>query len=435
MLHLITGTPGSGKSLYAVYLIKKLEDDNKQNIMLNPPFFSSNQKVIDDNNLQPYFDYYTNKDDSITAVPPDFYNFLGEYHRQDDYYFRATCYNKSIIEILKDYPELKRKLKFMRDVRTIYCNISGLKVDHVRLAPDDWRTTPFGSVIFYDEIQLIEPYEEVRASNDIVDRLSVHRHTGHDIYGITQFPIQVHSKFRAVVGQHYHIVRGWGLPSAAVYVWGYAITSPNSPVRKLFAERKIRFNYPTYLYEYYNSSMIHTHKMRIPPKMIAIMVFTAIMFFVAISLLFSKDNMIFKLFTGGYTAEQPSVVDTTGVDQPQQLNQAPAPQQHQQIANVASDVPIAKEDARMRYLGAEMAAFVADEDIRPAMVVSSDLNCKAFNSKGERLLIDNTVCLLMSQDTSLIPKTRIQQQQQYQVQQPDLNQAKNTASPQEKTTT
>ncbi len=410
MLHFISGTPGSGKTLYGVSIIKKMEDDNKLNIMLNPPSFIANKKVIDEFNLHQYFDCYQNKDDSFTAVAADFYDCLGIYHRQDDYFFRSVMYNKSLDWIIKDFPELKRRFKYMRPVRTIYANISGLKVDHVRDAPEDWRLTPFGSVIFYDEIQLLASYAETRNGNPIVDALSIHRHTGHDIYGISQFPIQVHQKFRAVTGQHFHIVRGWGLPSAAVYVWGYAVTSPNSPIKKLFAERKIRFNYPTVLYEYYNSSMIHTHKMRIPPKMIAIAAFVCVMAFISFNMLFMKDNFLNKLFTGR-AGEHEQAAQIKPANANQQINQS-GQANIGTLGTVQNQLEASVSHAK--YLGQEMAAFIADEDIRPAMIVSSDLTCKAYNTKGERLLIDNTLCLMMSKDTSLIPRSRKEQINQLQ---------------------
>ncbi|MFH4325138.1 zonular occludens toxin domain-containing protein, partial [Acinetobacter baumannii] len=78
-----------------------------------------------------------------------------------------------------------------------------------------------GSIVFYDEIQLIDVYSNDTKRDDegIVKSLTIHRHRAFDIYGITQFPRLVHPGFRDVVGLHYHLHRGWGAPSATVYVW------------------------------------------------------------------------------------------------------------------------------------------------------------------------------------------------------------------------
>ena len=190
MLTLITGTPGSGKSLYAVSLIEKYVEENHKLAQKGEP------------------------------------------------------------------------------TRAIYADIDGLVMDGVLPAPDDYRTCPDGSVLFYDEIQQRKEFKDSRGSNDVVDSLQVHRHRGFDIYGITQFPSLLHQHFRAVVGQHFHLHRGWGMPSATVYLWAYVILNPNHRSNKAIAERNFRFNYPKRLYSYYKSATKHTHKMRIPPKFI-----------------------------------------------------------------------------------------------------------------------------------------------------------------------
>ena len=219
MLNLITGTPGAGKTLYAVSLIKKYVDENAKRI--------------------------------AKGEPP----------------------------------------------RKIYSDIDGLTLDGVEPAPEDWRTTPDHSVIFYDEIQQRKPFKESRASNDIVDALQVHRHTGHDIYGITQFPVLLHSHFRSVVGSHYHLHRGWGMPSATVYLWGYCVLNPNDQSKKRIAERDFRFSYPKDLYKYYKSASVHTHKMRIPLKafLYLLLILVGIVMFVAN---LNGNNFVVKIFSG-----------------------------------------------------------------------------------------------------------------------------------------
>lgn len=220
MLYLITGTPGSGKTLYAVSLIVKYLKENEQ--------------------------------------------------------------------LLKDGKEPRR----------IYADIDGLNIEGVDPPPEDWRETPDGSVIFYDEIQQRPSYKKEKNDNDIVNALQIHRHTGHDIYGITQFPVLLHQNFKAVVGLHYHLHRGWGLPSATVYQWAYCVDAPNAPSNKKLAEHSFRFNYPKELFDYYKSATQHTHTARIPKKFILLVIAVICLAYISFSLLFADNNFFTKTLTG-----------------------------------------------------------------------------------------------------------------------------------------
>src|SRR5699024_3083146 len=101
-----------------------------------------------------------------------------------------------IIERINNEHNLK--LNKVRPVRTIYTNISGLQIDTIRSIPvdADWRKLPDGSFVVYDEIQNIPVFSsESRAVDPIVKDLTIHRHRGFDIVGITQFPDLVHKTF------------------------------------------------------------------------------------------------------------------------------------------------------------------------------------------------------------------------------------------------
>ena len=55
MLHLITGTPGAGKTLFAVSLIVKYEDSNERALIYNAAALKHNKQLIEKNNLAEYF--------------------------------------------------------------------------------------------------------------------------------------------------------------------------------------------------------------------------------------------------------------------------------------------------------------------------------------------------------------------------------------------
>ena len=49
MIVLITGTPGSGKTLYAVHTIVEREQSNAKHLKLNPHIFNRNFEKIENN--------------------------------------------------------------------------------------------------------------------------------------------------------------------------------------------------------------------------------------------------------------------------------------------------------------------------------------------------------------------------------------------------
>lgn len=275
MLHLITGTPGSGKTLYAVYLIDKQEIQNKNALEYNAKKHEENKKIIEDNDLNHYFNQYTyfskvSKEYETVYFEDGYFDYFLNKERKENIFLDIRFYN-GICQKIKE--ELDIELKQLKVVRHQYANIDGLKVDNIRDIEIDWLKCPDGSIIFYDEIQLIDEYsnDNKRDEQGIIKYLTVHRHRAFDIYGITQFPRLVNVGYRDVVGLHYHLHRGWGAKSAMVYVWANCREKPNSLGNKWTAEREFRFNYPKRLYEVYESATADTVKLRIPVKFFLIL--------------------------------------------------------------------------------------------------------------------------------------------------------------------
>lgn len=91
-------------------------------------------------------------------------------------------------------------------VRKIYSNIDGLKVPHEPL-PDDWRTTPNDSILAIDEahkIEIFKPNRKALHDDPRIIQLNESRHTGHDIYFITQSPTFLHKHVKGCISQHFH---------------------------------------------------------------------------------------------------------------------------------------------------------------------------------------------------------------------------------------
>lgn len=332
----------------------------------------------------------------------------------------------AVSKIMEYVEQNKKLLNDGKEPRTIYSDIEGLTIDGVEPAPDDWRTTPDGSIIFYDEIQQRNEFKKSRFDNEICDALQVHRHTGHDIYGITQFPVLLHPNFRAVVGMHLHLHRGWGLTAATVFQWAYCVDAPNAPSNKKLAEHTFRFNYPKDLYKYYKSATQHTHKARIPKRILLGLAFILLMAYISYNLLFTKDNFLTNIYKGKKTSTaqvapiQSNDKNTFGVS-----SQPIDNQQNQLSASQVQPMPTQEQiqqevnELEKKYLSAEVIEFHKSENIRPASVISMGNQCTAYNKYGEKLNIPSADCKRMLM-TNTLPKPRYDIQSQFQ---PQMQQA------------
>jgi len=289
MINLLTAPPGVGKTLFAVMQLKKVQDENLKNLPVSKSNYLNNLEILSNNadkqitvdliefkgnqNLFSEIRLALQKYDGQTISLIEYFSCFNHYNFSDfysdkvtpDHYYLSTSYN-----LIANFAnkELDLKFKMIPPVRQIYSDINGLRVEGILESPDDWRTCPDGSVIFYDEVQNRAIYKNTKVKNEIIEELTVHRHRGFDIWFITQFPILIHTEVRAVVGQHYHLFRPWGLPQAYVHVWSYSVVDPNSFSKKRAAERTFRFSYSKDIYKLYTSSTMHTHKIHLPKKLI-----------------------------------------------------------------------------------------------------------------------------------------------------------------------
>lgn len=161
--------------------------------------------------------------------------------------------------------------EWLESGREVYADIDGLTIQGIQPAPEDWRDTPDGSVIVYDEAQQHERFKKSRATlsdDPIVKALEVHRHTGHDIVFITQSPQFLSKHICELVGEHYHLHRAYGAPLASVYLWRTTAYNPNTQSAKQRAESQTLFRHDKKLFKFYKSASVHTHKMHIPRKII-----------------------------------------------------------------------------------------------------------------------------------------------------------------------
>lgn len=292
MLNLVTGVPGASKTAYVVTQLYDIERKNKVNLVKNILIFKHNQPFFD--KYKDDFQYYENEVGSahelkivLEVLPDDYFLMLGQDFddlRPDDYYFRSVRYNE-IIERIRERGE-SEQFTFFQPVRTIYSNIKALKIDYARALTYDWRTCPDGSIIVIDEVQLVEPYSDMKdKTNPIIQELTIHRHRGFDFWFITQSPSYMHPTIKELISCHLHITRPyWRTPK--IYQFGSLRAYPNTLINKLNCESKFNFTPKDFVFKLYKSTSIDTSKKRFPKGLFgfgAFILFALMIFFYGIS--------------------------------------------------------------------------------------------------------------------------------------------------------
>lgn len=97
--------------------------------------------------------------------------------------------------------------------------------------------------------------------------MSTHRHRGFDLIFVTQWPTKIHHQVRSLIGQHTHMTRAMGLGMAGVMTWSRVQIDPYDERQREKAEEEI-WRFDKSLYDRYTSATLHTvsHKFKIPAK-------------------------------------------------------------------------------------------------------------------------------------------------------------------------
>lgn len=128
---------------------------------------------------------------------------------------------------------------------------------------------PDGCIIVIDEVQ---QFFRTRASRDPVpialQYIETHRHKGVDIYFITQRPKFLDHHARGLAGRHIHFQRNFGLQQAVMYDFNKYTDIDDKWALK--EGEKTKFKFPKNTFELYKSAEVHTHKRRLPKKLMLI---------------------------------------------------------------------------------------------------------------------------------------------------------------------
>lgn len=204
MLHLITATPGSGKTLFAIQEIYKC---------LNAGH------VV-------YSNIAGLKIPGVIAIETN-----------TDW---------------RDLDDFKRSNPHMSDtpISVFYDEAH----EHPAFDAEDTQLKENGQI---DKLKQKEVREQARA-------LRMHRHFGFDVYLITQEAPFIEKPTIGLVGIHYHLHRAFGLERSTLYMWRMGQSNPDTKSAQRYAESKTTFKFPKHFYNLYDSATTHTHKGNIP---------------------------------------------------------------------------------------------------------------------------------------------------------------------------
>jgi zona occludens toxin len=129
-----------------------------------------------------------------------------------------------------------------------------------------WEWCKPGDVIVIDEIQRYwRPRGMGTKPPQEIQMLETHRHYGVDFVIITQNPMLIDQNVRRLVGRHQHIRRMFGMARAVIYDWDGCSVD----VHRTASATITHWGYPKDAYKLYKSSELHTKQsQKIPPWVI-----------------------------------------------------------------------------------------------------------------------------------------------------------------------
>jgi len=263
--------------------------------------------------------------------------------------------------------------QWLKEGRRVYSDIEGLNIPAVERSPDDWRTTPEGSVVVYDECQRIFPSTGKAgvAEDERIRAMETHRHSGHDLVFITQAPTFVHHHIRKLVGKHIHVFRALGMKGATIYTWDGICDAPNDKREHRRAD-VTRWSYPQKLFGDYKSATVHTHKFTIPKRFIFIGI--ALVAIVALIVIIGKDSSIYQAMTG---SETQTTQTTTQTQTANPLAPTKAPESG---AGGGYNNPLLQDIADARSI------------TKSVLGCAMGRSCRVWGSDGEILYISDAQC-------------------------------------------
>jgi len=236
MINLITGVPGSGKSLYAMSIMKAEIEKGRpiyvhgiSDLKIPHVLVVCNSPSCEVCPVAP-----------LSPEPPE----LIEVHDEKESF--ATKINEDREEIYQ------RKLKKYDSDFSEYSNL---------LKADEWHIwAPDGALIFFDEVQNVyRPRSSSSAVPPSVSAFETHRHRGLDFFLVTQSPLLFDGNIRRLTGRHIHLRVNWA--GRFQYEWPECKDSLASTSGSV----KSRYKLDKSVFDLYKSASLHTKQNRKTP--------------------------------------------------------------------------------------------------------------------------------------------------------------------------
>lgn len=264
MLTLVTGTPGAGKTLYAV-------------AALLPEYLKQTVEIDDDGNA---------KTVKRRILVDGIKNLIV------DHELMAKSVNVSKI-VGRDV------------VESVECEGEGVA--------NWWEWCKPGDVVVIDEVQrLWRPRGNGSKVPQMIAELETHRHRGVDFILITQHPMLLDQNIRRLVSRHIHIRRMWGGSRAVRYEWDHC-----SGPEKVGDASKAYWPYPKDAFKFYKSAEVHTKQGGRVPAALLVLGLAAlalpIVGYVAVS---RTQNLLSPVATVAHVPPITTTVKTSGPPRP-----------------------------------------------------------------------------------------------------------------------
>lgn len=166
-----------------------------------------------------------------------------------------------------------------------------------------WHEVPQGSIVVIDECQFVFPIltQKERAKPPAhYGPLAVHRHSGFDLYCMSQHPSLLAIEARRQVQRHWHLERPFGLDYANALQWEKC-NSPDDRANRN-AANVVKLSLDKSIFGLYRSAEVHTVKKRLPWKKVA----------VAVGALVAVVGLFVFAFNTLMPDEEPAVVAAAG---------------------------------------------------------------------------------------------------------------------------
>lgn len=193
-------------------------------------------------------------------------------HFQTWLHWVRKVYPKEHLKVLEDTLDLGNTLGEYPSDSEMFDLVRPLNLHFTHFDdPNYWFDLPKGSKILIDECQqFFPPRQQGSRVPQAIGQLETHRHGGYDLHFITQDPLLVDQNLRRLVGRHVHFFNPFG---------GKTVTRKESP--EVFNPKdyhqnkqatKTTVRHPVEFYGVYYSAEIHTHKLKLPKKLILLLV-------------------------------------------------------------------------------------------------------------------------------------------------------------------